>query len=159
MKKFVGVIFAVFLTLLLTVKVHAQSPTPRAVMPLNLNTQSDVPQDFHTYSQVVFIEFMSSVSCQLSGINPLDPAGKCLGATGNDGKIGFVQSGGALGFMTRGIAATYDIPVSGGQYIASVYQNFGLTKTSYAAIGTGEGFRGLGPFLPIWSALPTSFLY
>ncbi len=152
MKKIFGVIFAVFFLALSTNSSFAQNLTPPPNQSLPLNIEQNVPQNLSTYSQVVFIELMSAISCQLSGINPINPEGKCLGASGNDGKIGFVESGGALGFMNRGIAATYDFPASGSQYIAHVASNFGLTKTANAQFGTGDGFRGLTPFLPIWEA-------
>lgn len=152
MKKIFGVIFAVLFLSLSVNFSFAQKLTPPPNQSLPLNTASNVPQNFSTYSQVVFIELMSAISCQLSGINPIDPNGKCLGASGTDGKIGFVESGGALGFMNRGIAATYDFPASSSQYLAYVTSNFGLTKTANAQFGTGDGFRGLTPFLPIWAA-------
>jgi hypothetical protein len=141
--------FVVILTFIFTAQTFAQV-APQQKSPIPLNTEENVPQDMSTYSQVVIIQLLGAASCQLSGINPVDPQGRCLGPKGNDGKIGFVESGGALGFVGRGIAATYDFPASGGQYLAYMGNNFGLTKTANAAFGTGEGFRGLSPFIPIW---------
>ena len=151
MRKFIGIFFVVILTFIFTAQTFAQV-APQQKSPIPLNTEENVPQDMSTYSQVVIIQLLGAASCQLSGINPVDPQGRCLGPKGNDGKIGFVESGGALGFVGRGIAATYDFPASGGQYLAYMGNNFGLTKTANAAFGTGEGFRGLSPFIPIWSS-------
>lgn len=150
MKKIIGVIFGVVFALIFTTQGFAQTPTPQSPYPLN--TEANVPQDIGTFSQVVFLQLLGSVSCQLSGINPIDPNGRCIGPTGNDGKLGFVESGGALGFMTRTMAATYDFPVSGGQYMNHLASNFGITKTANAQVGEGGGFRSLSPFIPIWSA-------
>jgi hypothetical protein len=152
MRKFIGIFFVVILSFIFTAQTFAAQTTPAPKSPIPLNTEEDVPQDMATYSQVVIIQLLGSLSCQLSGINPVDPHGRCLGPKGNDGKIGFVESGGALGFVGRGIAATYDFPASGGQYLAYIGNNFGLTKTANAAFGTGEGFRGLSPFIPIWTS-------
>lgn len=152
MKKILIFFIAILFLSLSPIKSYAQTISMPPSQNLPLNTSSDVPKNFHSYTQVVILELMSAVSCQLSGINPLDPQGKCLGAEGKDGKIGFVENGGALGFMERGIAATYDLPVSSSQYIAYVTSNFGITKTANAAFGTGEGFKGLVPFIGIWSA-------
>jgi hypothetical protein len=58
--------------------------------------------------------------------------------------------GGLLGSTTNTIAALYNQPASGIEYLAQVKDNF-LGKPAYAQTG-GIGFQGLQPILPIWKA-------
>lgn len=52
---------------------------------------------------------------------------------------------GLLGVTTKSLAALYDIPVSGVEYLAYVKDNF-LGKSTYAA----SGYQGLSPLIPLW---------
>ena len=64
------------------------------------NTNPDVPKNLHTYTQNVLIETMAAVACQLAGVDPTTPDGRCLGPDPKTGKIGYVENGGgAIGFM------------------------------------------------------------
>jgi len=53
--------------------------------------------------------------------------------------------GGLLQVATKTISMTYNIPISGIQYIAELKDNF-LGKPTYAA----TGFQGMSPLLPLW---------
>ena len=129
-----------------------------------LNTDSDVPQNFHTYSQNVFIEILTSISCMLTGYDPLNQNGKCLGINPYTHKVGYVEGGGgAIGIVGNMISMTFNIPVSSTAYVRDVASNFGITKTSYAEItdegqggsttvnsNIGYGYTGLKPVLAVW---------
>lgn len=135
-----------------------------------LNTNPDVPQNFHSYTQNVLIELAAAASCQISGIDPINPGGKCLGIDSKTGRIGFVEGGGGLiGITGNLIAQTFDIPVSSSQYVKYLADNFGIAKktfaqddtnpgpefdtssgTSSAAFENGVGFNGLNKLLPLW---------
>ena len=55
--------------------------------------------------------------------------------------------GGILGLTNKSIAALYNIPISGTEYLAYVKDNF-LGKPTYAATGS----EGLSPLIPLWKA-------
>ena len=113
------------------------------------NTNPDVPNNLHTWTQSVMIEVMSSMICQLSGKDIVNRGSKCIGIDSQTGKLGFVQEGGgAIGIMGNLIAATLTPPIHTSQYIAYLYQNFGIAKPSYAAGLTG--FQSLSPIMGIW---------
>src|SRR3990172_8835704 len=38
-----------------------------------LNTNSDVPKNLHSVAQIVLLETMSAMACQLAGFDPLTP--------------------------------------------------------------------------------------
>ncbi|HVZ67782.1 MAG TPA: hypothetical protein VG917_06015 [Patescibacteria group bacterium] len=115
-----------------------------------INANADVPQDFHTYTQSVFIEIGSAITCQIAGIDPTNPNGKCLGIDPDTHKIGYVNGGGGLiGITGNMIAMTFDIPVSSTQYTKDLADHFGIAKKAYAQ-ETGIGFNGLKFLLPLW---------
>lgn len=62
-----------------------------------------------------------------------------------EGKATSWVPGGILGFTTKSIAALYNIPISGTEYLAYIKNNF-LGKTTYAA----TGYESLSPLIPIW---------
>jgi len=118
----------------------------------DLNTNPDVPQNFHSYTQSVILELAAALSCQLTGIDPLGKENKCLGIDQKTGKIGFVQnSGGLIGMSGNLIAMSFNIPVSSGQYVRHLASNFGVGEKVYAQ-EQGAGFQGLSPLLPLWKA-------
>src|SRR3990167_10171423 len=89
------------------------------------NTNPDVPKNLHTYSQNVLLEVMAAVSCQLTGIDPVNPKQKCLGVDQKTGKIGFVENGGgAVGVMGNLIAMTFTPPIHTIDYFQNLSQNF-----------------------------------
>ncbi|MEK7559018.1 MAG: hypothetical protein AAB521_01825 [Patescibacteria group bacterium] len=132
------------------------------------NTEDDVPNNLHTYSQNVLIEVMAAVACQLTGIDPSNLSQKCLGINPSTGKIGYAGSdGGAIGFMGNMIAVLYEPPAHVGDYVQNLAQDFGITNKTYArqidivptlkkpsttADTRGIGFEGLSPLLNIWKA-------
>lgn len=98
------------------------------------------------------IEVMAAATCQLAGVNPINPNQKCLGVDPKTNSIGFVpstSSGGAIGLMGNLIALTYTPPLRTGDYFSYLAQNFGIAKPAYAA---GTGFEGLSPLMGLWIA-------
>jgi hypothetical protein len=93
---------------------------------------------------------MSAATCQLAGIDPVNPNTQCLGVDQKTGKIGFVENGGgAIGVMSQMISVLYTPPLHTGDYFNHLAQNFGIVKPAYAQ---GTGFEGLKPLLGIWTA-------
>jgi hypothetical protein len=116
------------------------------------NTNSDVPDNLHNWTQTVMIEVFSAFTCQISGVDPINPKQPCLGADIKTGKIGFLPSqGGAIGFMSNMIALLYAPPLHTGDYFQYLGSNFGINKRVYAQ-QTGTGFDSLRPLMGIWSA-------
>lgn len=133
----------------------AQTKTSQAANYPAPNTNSDVPNNLHNWTQTVMIEVMSSLSCQISGVDPINPKKPCLGADTKTGKIGFLpspQSGGAIGFMGNMLTALYTPPLHTADYFQNLAKNFGITKHAFAAPNTGMGFDSLSPLLGIWAA-------
>ena len=119
------------------------------------NINPDVPKNLHTYTQNVIIEIMSAVTCQLTGIDPVNQNQQCLGVDQKTGKIGFVDpstssgGGGAIGVMSHMISVLYTPPIHTGDYFNHLAQNFGIAKPTYAE---ETGFNGLKPILGVWTA-------
>ena len=132
------------------------------------NTNPDVPNNLHNWTQNVMIEVMSALTCQLAGVDPINPKQGCLGIDSASGKIGFlpspqtglpanalhrqVQAGGAIGFMGNMIATLYTPPLHTADYFRDLASNFGINKKAYAENTGGTGFQGLTPLIGIWSA-------
>lgn len=135
--------------LLLTTSAFAQAPNPYTAP----NTNPDVPNNLHTWTQNVMIEVMAAATCQLAGVDPINPNQKCLGVDPQTNSIGLVDpstgSGGAIGLMGNLIALTYTPPLHTGDYFSYLAQNFGLAKPAYAQ---GVGFQGLKPLMNLWIA-------
>src|SRR3989344_6266299 len=126
--------------------------------PIPANTNPDVPNNLHNWTQNVMIEVMSALTCQLAGVDPINPQQGCLGIDSKSGKIGFLPSavsgkanGGAIGFMGNMIATLYTPPLHTSDYFQNLAQNFGISKKTYAQ-NTGAGFQGLTPLIGVWSA-------
>lgn len=164
--KFAARIFPIFLFLIaflffLKPLAFAQQTTPTNVNP-------DVPNNLHTWTQNVMIEVTSSLSCLITGIDPINPNGKCLGVDSKTHKIGYIEKGGgAIGVMGNLIAMTFTPPAHTRDYVNYLAGNFGLTKPTYAAVtdqgdqggggspqqkltGGGIGFQSLSPLTNIW---------
>jgi hypothetical protein len=131
--------------------IPAQSNTTTPVASTNPN----VPNNLHNWTQNVMIEVMSSLTCQLTGIDPINPKQPCLGADQKNGKIGFlpsVKAGGAIGVMDAMITSLYTPPLHTADYFKDLASNFGISKKAYAAqTTTGTGFDSLKPLMNIWS--------
>lgn len=141
---------------------HTQSIIPTDLQQTSLeqinnpisNTNSDVPNNLHYSTQSIAIEIMSTIICQLSGIDPINPKQSCLGIDQKSGKIGFLPSqktGGAIGYMGTMITALYTPPLHTADYFQNLASNFGISKKSYAAT-PGAGFNSLSPLMSIWVA-------
>jgi hypothetical protein len=120
---------------------------------LSANTNPDVPRNLHTWTQTVLIEVIAASSCAITGMDPTNPNQQCLGVDQKTGKIGFVKNGrGAIGMLTSSLAILYNPAVHTGDYIGYLSNNFGLTKSTYAADNPGTGFQQLSPLMNIWVA-------
>ena len=157
MKISVRILF-VFLVTLFSIFILTKPSFAQVQKPVNQvvnsyaapNTNPDVPNNLHTWTQSVMLEVMSSMVCQLSGIDPTNPSAKCLGVDRQTGKLGFVQQGGgAIGIMGGLIASTLTPPIHTRDYIAYLSNNFGLVKPTYAANQTG--FSSLSPLMGTWA--------
>ncbi len=123
------------------------------------NVNSDVPRNLGTLSQNVFIQVLGSTTCLLSGKNPLDPSGKCLGFDSSTGKLGYAtdSSTNAATVMGGLIGGTFSIPISGGGYTTYMAQNFGVGQKAYAQENPltydaeGLGYDRLQPLIDIWT--------
>jgi len=145
--------FAFFLKVTNAQSPAIETPTQPAKVSYPLNTNPDVPQNFHTYSQSVLIELLAGAACMMGGVDVLSQDGRCLGVDSSTGKIGYVNSTnsiGLVGVMGNLISSTYNLPASTGTYVQYLASNFGVTRTSYAELGTGIGYEGLKPVLNIW---------
>lgn len=140
---------------------NTQSPIANRSSNEALGTDPNVPNNLHNVTQVVMIETMSGILCQLTGVDYAHPNQKCLGVDPKSGKIGFVgNGGGVIGVMGTMISYTLTPPVSSRQYIAYLQNNFGLTKHAYASGSTGVcdatrglGFCGLWPIVNLWISM------
>ena len=102
---------------------------------LPMNTNPDVPQNFHTYTQNVFIELLATAVCFTSGVDILTEDGRCLGVDPVTKKIGYSDQntqGGLLTMMGGLIGATYNLPASTGTYTSYLAGNFGISRQSVA---------------------------
>ncbi|HRN96035.1 MAG TPA: hypothetical protein PLD54_01145 [Candidatus Levybacteria bacterium] len=125
------------------------SPSPA---PLSTRLNDDVPRDYSTHTQMLIIEVLAAVSCQLSGVDPINPSGKCLGVDPQTNKIGFVENGGgAIAVVTKMMIFTFDIPISTHDYASYAVSDFGIAKNTYAQ-NASAGFSSLSPLLPAWAA-------
>lgn len=157
MKRLLAIIFTVALFVQFS-SVFAFAQTPLSPAPSNTytplpeRTNADVPQNTSTRVQVILLEVLAAFSCQITGIDPINPSTKCLGADPTTGKIGFVeQGGGAIGLVTHLTAMTFNTPIHTSSYVQYVASNFGITKSAYAEETSGGlGFKSLGPLLETW---------
>ncbi len=121
--------------------------------PYPSNTTSDVQNNLHNHTQEVFMEFLSTVVCQISGVDITTTDHRCLGFTAT-GQIGYInnQNYGALGMITNGIIAIYSgLPIHTADYVAYLHNNFGVTHPAYAADQTtSTGYQSLSPLINIW---------
>lgn len=128
--------------------------SPVSAQTTNLNTTSNanptVPSNLHTWTQNVMIEVMAAATCQLAGVDPVNPNQKCLGVDQKTGSIGFVEEGGgAIGVMSNFIAMTFTPPLHTSDYFSYLAQNFGIAKPAFAQV---TGFSSLKPLMGLWVA-------
>lgn len=162
--KIAFIFLAIFSTFLVTKTILAQTNTSTAT-----ETQSTTEETINTTIPTKDVqEFLSKQDATIDS----DPdqeswTGEFIGSAGMVGIIGLGGSipakvleggtttptgekinwvpGGLIGLTTKSIAALYDIPVSGVEYLAHVKDNF-LGKSAFAA----GGYEGLSPLIPIW---------
>ncbi|MBI4096287.1 MAG: hypothetical protein HY425_01075 [Candidatus Levybacteria bacterium] len=136
-------------------------PTQSTQLP-NQDNNADVPNNPHYSTQSTVIEIMSAITCQIAGIDPINPKQACLGVDQATGKIGFLQkaglpdealakSGGAIGAMGNMISLLYTPPLRTADYFQNLAGNFGIAKSAFAQT-TGTGFEGLRPLMGLWTA-------
>src|SRR5258708_15088548 len=65
------------------------------------NTNPDVPNNLHTWTQNVMIEVMSSLTCLVARVDSIYPSHQCLGLDPKTHKIGYVQVGGSAIVVVR----------------------------------------------------------
>lgn len=171
------IIVLAFFSLSLT-NVHAQTtefPTPTLAGLVNdfrnPDVDPNVPRNTHSLAQIVTIDVLSAIICQLSGIDPINPQQPCIDLNPLTGKLGVPQNeneqfgqnnqpqvGGALGFVAHSIGSLYQNPVSSKTYFDYVGSKFGIVEPAYAQIPNctvidnnfGYGYCGLNPIFNVW---------
>ncbi len=161
-------------------KTYAQSaPQSQSQQTLNEfripDTDSTVPKNTHAYTQILLIDILSAITCQLTGIDPVMPSQPCIGFNPLTGKFGAAQQriedkpqlGGALGVLAQQIGVLYQKPASSKTYFDYLSANFGIVKPAYAQqtncnslnnSAFGYGYCGLNPIFEIWK-LARDFAY
>ncbi len=85
LRKIIFALVIAFLTVATVVPAHAngfattQTNSSSANAALLSNVDTGVAQNQHTFVQALSIEFMSTLICQLAGIDILNPSQGCLG--------------------------------------------------------------------------------
>lgn len=124
------------------------------VSPVSAQTSNaTIPNNQHNNIQTITIDILSSVSCQLTGVDPIKPKQGCIGIIDQaEGKLGFLpksNGGGAIGAMGNMISVLYTPPLHTADYFQNLAHNFGIVKPAYAQ---GTGFEGLKPLIGLWTA-------
>src|SRR3989344_4691004 len=95
---FLSLVFCLFFTVPVSAQSENPTITPSPYIQTNhnaiSNTNPDVPKNLHNWTQTVMIEVMSAMTCQLAGIDPVNPKAQCLGVDQKTGKIGYAEGGG-----------------------------------------------------------------
>ena len=89
--------------LFLPATVSAQSNTPPTT-----NVAENVPNNLHNWTQTVMIEVMSALTCQIAGVDPINPKQSCLVVDQKSGKIGFLPEVGMTADINPEIAGEYN---------------------------------------------------
>ncbi len=130
----------------------------------NNDPYPSVEKNIHNGAQIIMLETLSAIGCQITGYDYLRPNQKCIGIDQSTGEFGFTENGGGLiGVMGTLISYTFVPPASTSQYIAYLGNNFGINKSAYAQNpanqnptnpcldnSKGIGFCGLTPVLKLW---------
>lgn len=176
---FIGLSF--FFTNFSVQKVQAQTTPQTATQTtsgsfVNPDVDANVPRDSHSYAQIVSIDVLSALICELSGIDPV-PNHQCVTYNPATGKLGLMQQnpnvafgstkttqpvGGLLGFIAGQISYLYQPTISSSTYFDYLSSNFGIVKHAYAANtqltnctnttngSFGYGYCGLNPIFNLW---------
>lgn len=152
--KYLVLILLIFIFLIGSTKSVSAQNTTQQSQYITPNTNSDVPNNLHTWTQNVMLEVMSAMACQLTGIDPTTMDHKCLGTDPKTGKIGYVEvgKGGILGFVSNSIVTLYTPPAHSGDYIRYLAGSFGIAKPALAQITPtpGYGVNSLAPLTKLW---------
>ena len=134
----------------------AQSAPTTSSAGYSVNT--NLAKDQHTRVQTLIIDLSSAFICQLAGIDVVNPQQGCVTIDPVTNKLGYApvdpahpQIGGVLGLSTHMISSLYNQPISSGEYLATLSNNFGFTEKAYAQNGTG--FRVLSPLQSLWTTI------
>lgn len=146
-----SLIFAIYYLIFNIAPANAQTYQPNP--NLTSNTNPDVPQNLHTWTQTVFIEVLSAGICQIAGIDLTNPNQQCLGVDQKSGKIVFVHptaasGGGAIGVTSYMIGQLFNPPVHTTDYFTYLGSNFGVAKKAYAQ---SAGLDQLSPLFNLWT--------
>lgn len=148
---FCAAFFSLFLLFSTVIPTFAQAPQESTITtPV---TNPDVPQNMHTYTQSVMIEVVAALTCQLAGVDPINPNQPCLGIDLQTRKIGYVKDGnGAIGATGQMIGMLLTPPIHSGDYFRYMADNFGFAKKAHAAPActNGSGFCSIVPLHQIW---------
>ncbi|HSW88071.1 MAG TPA: hypothetical protein VLG12_02820 [Candidatus Saccharimonadales bacterium] len=151
-------VFCLLFVVSLTKPVLAQTTHNTLSNYTSTEVNPDVPQNIHSLTQIVTTEMVSTLICQLSGIDIINRNQSCLGIDPQTHRIGFTpNSHGLIGMMGTGILYTFNIPVHSGTYVQYMANRFGPTEHAFAQAPTttkqtgGVGFTGLEPLLNIWT--------
>ncbi|HLD01766.1 MAG TPA: hypothetical protein VJC10_02715 [Patescibacteria group bacterium] len=161
------ILFIFFLLILGTLFVIAKQSaaaqeyvSPQTSSYSSSRVDDNVPRNQHTHTQIVLIELLSAINCQITGIDPVDPSQACLDINPVTKKIGYAeigsstQVGGLVGVTSSMISALYVPPASSVAYVHYVAQNFGVTKQAIAQEelnNQGTGFVRLQSLLNLWT--------
>ncbi|HEX7042538.1 MAG TPA: hypothetical protein VF189_04770 [Patescibacteria group bacterium] len=122
-----------------------QSDVANYILP---QTDANVPHDLHTFSQSIFIEALSALTCQLGGVDIATRSHECLTYNPMTGKISYAPSnGGLVAITSNAISALFTPPFHTSDYVGYMASNFGFAKHAYAATA---GFDQLSPLAKIW---------
>ncbi len=95
--------------------------------------------------QILITGFSGTLICTLSGIDIFHPGYTCLGqkiqTDGNSSSQINTQPLGVLGFVTGGLGALYQKPISGEESIKYLASNFGIAKQTLAQTPPAGGFQ------------------
>ena len=140
--------FLAFFLIIFIPKVSFAQISTEAQQYQTPDVNSNVPKNLHFWTQNVMLEVMSSMICQLAGINPINPNQECLGVDRQTGKIGFVKNGGgAIGVMGNMIGVLYTPPIHTADYFNYLASNFGIAKDANAQ---GVGLTSVKPISGLW---------
>ncbi|HUD44497.1 MAG TPA: hypothetical protein VMR41_03075 [Patescibacteria group bacterium] len=124
------------------------------------NADNTVPRNQHSWVQTVMLDVMSAMTCQLAGVDPVNPKG-CLGVNATTHQYSLApQNMGLLGMVVSGIGVTYTPAAHLGDYTGYLAGNFGVTKTALAAgycdstnnpDKSKTGYCKLTPLLGMWT--------
>ena len=155
--KILPVIFAILIAIFFFIV--PVSPAEAKACPEGGNITKEC-YDAHMQSTFEWTNVLSGiVGCGIGGspLLPENAQSQCL-AYGDDGKLVAytnMPGGGALAFVNRAIASTFDSPLSTNAYIAEVSKGFDPASPTYAQQDgiNGSGVGIIRPVLQIWLVL------